>query len=367
MGNDDFLTLADPHNLNAAPTAFLPPQGENYPMTYVECPICRNADGGQCIRIDDTEHMPASRYRCYICHEYYLTNRARLWLESEEDSENLAAMHRAILSHRLRTASRVRPNEQPPVVDTPYLEEIEAHGQLPSPIEQANALLRYLGDEWTRTGVRLAELPQDIQAIVGAMNRPAAMQRVEQLRATGAVSCGAEHHTALTRNGQQFTEYGELDLTLEGWKLYEEQKRGRTAGNYGFVALQFDNKNLRSLLEAVRPAIEKALGLELRDMRDVARAGIIDNIMRVQIRGSAFVLADLTDENRGAYWEAGYAEGLGKPVIYICEREKFSKAKTHFDTNHCTTITWSADDAEGFAAELIATLQRSLDERESAA
>lgn len=59
------------------------------------------------------------------------------------------------------------------------------------------------------------------------------------------------------------------------------------------------------------------------------------------------MLADLTDENRGAYREAGYAEGSGKPVIYICKREKFRKAKTHFDTNHCTTITWSADDAEG--------------------
>ena len=79
------------------------------------------------------------------------------------------------------------------------------------------------------------------------------------------------------------------------------------------------------------------------------------------------MLADLTDENRGACREAGYAEGWGKPVIYICEREKFHEAKTHFDTNHCTTITWSADDAEGFADELVATLRRSLDERESAA
>lgn len=78
-------------------------------------------------------------------------------------------------------------------------------------------------------------------------------------------------------------------------------------------------------------------------------------------------MADLTDENRGACREAGYAEGWGKPVIYICEREKFHEAKTRFDPNHCTTNTWSADDAEGFADELVATLRRSLDERETAA
>ena len=90
------------------------------------------------------------------------------------------------------------------------------------------------------------------------------------------------------------------------------------------------------------------------------RAGVIDNIMRIQIRDSAFVIADLTHDNYGAYWEAGYAEGLGKPVIYICEKTKFDEKKTHFDTNHCTTILWSEDDPEGFGKELIATLRRSL-------
>src|SRR3546814_6925901 len=78
-------------------------------------------------------------------------------------------------------------------------------------------------------------------------------------------------------------------------------------------------------------------------MRNVARAGIIDNIMRSQIRDAAFVIVDLTHDNSGAYWEAGYAEGLGKPVIYICEKAKFDKAKTHFDTNHCTTVVRSEE------------------------
>ncbi len=96
-------------------------------------------------------------------------------------------------------------------------------------------------------------------------------------------------------------------------------------------------------------------------MRDVAQAGVIDNIMRDQIRNSAFVIVDLTHDNSGAYWEAGYAEGLGKPVVYICERTKFQEASTHFDTNHCTTVPWSSGDPDGFRRELIATLRRSLD------
>ena len=60
----------------------------------------------------------------------------------------------------------------------------------------------------------------------------------------------------------------------------------------------------------------------------------------------------------GSYWEAGYAEGLGKPVIYICEKAKFDEVKTHFDTNHSTTVPWSEGKGDEFKRELIATLRR---------
>ena len=58
------------------------------------------------------------------------------------------------------------------------------------------------------------------------------------------------------------------------------------------------------------------------------KAGLIDDRLRVEIRTSRFLIADLTHENAGAYWEAGFAEGLGKPVIYTCEKSKFDTAKT---------------------------------------
>jgi nucleoside 2-deoxyribosyltransferase len=73
-------------------------------------------------------------------------------------------------------------------------------------------------------------------------------------------------------------------------------------------------------------------GFELRRLDQKPKAGLIDLRMRVEIRSAKFLVADLTDENRGAYWEAGFAEGLGKKVYYTCEASKFDKAKTHFDT-----------------------------------
>ena len=155
----------------------------------------------------------------------------------------------------------------------------------------------------------------------------------------------------------------EVNLTRKGWEQYAAEKRGQPDGNYGFLAMEFDNANLDAFVgDVLKPAVKEGTGYDLLHMQDAGKAGIIDNIMRAQIRDAKFIIADLTHDNNGAYWEAGYAEGLGKPVIYICEKKKFDEKKTHFDTNHCTTVPWSRDDDEGFRQKLTATLRRSLGE-----
>ena len=93
---------------------------------------------------------------------------------------------------------------------------------------------------------------------------------------------------------------------------------------------------------------------------DRPKAGLIDDRLRVEIQTSRFLIADLTHENAGAYWEAGYAEGLGKPVIYTCEKAKFEEQKTHFDTNHHLTVVWDADNLSEAADELKATIRATL-------
>lgn len=152
----------------------------------------------------------------------------------------------------------------------------------------------------------------------------------------------------------------DIDLSLAGWDAFEAEKRGKLPGSQGFIALKFGDPELDEFLHVViKPAIRE-LGFDLEDMRDAAEAGVIDNVMRAKIRDAAFVLVDLTHGNKGAYWEAGYAEGLGKPVLYLCKQSVFDEEGTHFDTNHCTTVKWTARESEPFRTELIATLRRSL-------
>jgi nucleoside 2-deoxyribosyltransferase len=104
------------------------------------------------------------------------------------------------------------------------------------------------------------------------------------------------------------------------------------------MAMRFGDAILnRVLSECFKPAAQRA-GFILRPLNEAPSAGLIDNQIRAAIRTARFVVADLTHDNNSAYFEAGFAEGLGVPVIYTCEAQKFNERKTHFDTNHMLTV-----------------------------
>ena len=132
---------------------------------------------------------------------------------------------------------------------------------------------------------------------------------------------------------------------------------------HGFLALQFGSVEVEHLAnEHIRPVVKKELGYELLGLREVSKAGVIDEILCETIRKSEFLIADLTDDNNGVYWEAGFAEGARIPVIYICERSKFEAKKTHFDTNHRTTIMWSSGESDPFEGKLVDTIRRTVEQ-----
>lgn len=223
-----------------------------------------------------------------------------------------------------------------------------------NPTVLAMNLIRYIGERISESGQPIDQI-SGFAGYIGASSEDLADQILEELEERGLVKIGNVTHTF---GGSNFLN---VNLSLAGWEQYEAGKRGQLSTNQAFIAMKFGDTDLDPFVNnVIKPAV-KEIGYDLVDMRDVARAGVIDNIMRAQIRDSAFVIVDLTHDNSGAYWEAGYAEGLGKPVVYICERTKFEEASTHFDTNHCTTVPWSKDDPEQFRNELIATLRRSLD------
>lgn len=91
--------------------------------------------------------------------------------------------------------------------------------------------------------------------------------------------------------------------------------------------------------EAIRPAIEEDAGFRkaMRVDKEEYLGDIVYEII-ARIKESRFVVADATEHKNGVYFEAGYAMGMGLPVIWTCHEDDIGKA--HFDTRQLNHIVW---------------------------
>ncbi|MDE6244218.1 MAG: Lar family restriction alleviation protein [Treponemataceae bacterium] len=124
-------------------------------------------------------------------------------------------------------------------------------------------------------------------------------------------------------------------LTDVAWqKIYDLQKNRLNNKNV-FVAMKFgeDTKELR---EKIKEGLE---GYNVRIMDEIEHNHQIVPEMLYEIRNSKFVIAELSHHNNGAYYEAGYALGLGKEVIHICQKDELLNG-LHFDVAQVNTVVY---------------------------
>ena len=110
-------------------------------------------------------------------------------------------------------------------------------------------------------------------------------------------------------------------LSLTGWDRYERLKKANPDSTTAFMAMQFGDAQLNRLYrEHFRPMLA-TIGFELHTVEERPEAGLLDYRIRLQVTASRFVIADLTYENRGVYFEAVYAEGHRAPGdLYLPRR-----------------------------------------------
>ena len=85
---------------------------------------------------------------------------------------------------------------------------------------------------------------------------------------------------------------------------------------------------------AIETVIATFGGVAIRIDKEHPLEDLVGRIKK-EIRDSAFVVADLTDERQSCYFEAGYAEALPRPVIYVASKQSVlepgAPTKIHFD------------------------------------
>jgi len=155
-------------------------------------------------------------------------------------------------------------------------------------------------------------------------------------------------------------------FTLPGWQRYQELLRSVKDSRKAFVAMEFPDESRsrdyffqNTLLdEFLVPAVKKT-GYRLANaMRSDPKAGNLHARLEVEIRAAQFVVAELSHHNNGAYWEAGFARGLGKPVIYMFNKKiAGSERPPHFDVGSDLYILWDHEEPGKAAEDLKAVIR----------
>lgn len=122
-------------------------------------------------------------------------------------------------------------------------------------------------------------------------------------------------------------------VTPKGWAHFDELNRSQgDAKDAAFVAMWFGvpdhTGEMKTLYDdAIEPAINAAGYRAKRADTDEHNDPIMDRVIEY-MRKAPFVVADLTNNNQGVYYEAGLATGWGKQVVYCRPR---TLKKVHFD------------------------------------
>lgn len=307
-----------------------------------ECPVCGTT--GAVVGDHDAWSL---RVRCANCGDHLVERRALV------DVGRLDDVGRARLAHALRRL------DSPSILDADALQALLAASALPPAEEQIDNLLLHLAAT-LRPGEARTLFARELKATLGSTTDDEARWVLDEARGAGWI--GSIGSVIPSTQGWSLEE---ATLSLKGWQRHAELLKSGAKSRHAFMAMKFGDAELDTLY---RDHLEPAVALTGFDLRrtsdDHKTAGNIVNRMRVELRTSRFVICDLTHGNRGAYWEAGFAEGLGRPVFYLCRRDVLDSAdrdtRPHFDTAQQLIIGWDPADPAPAMRELKDAIRATL-------
>lgn len=297
------------------------------------CPICKFKAG-----ITQGPHNDYVDIDCPKCGDYQASDYIIFSSDIHKNKDKMPVLSYWIKKHQI-------PNDRVKLT-VELINDILSTVSLPSLSEQSENLIRLVGDSVKKPDEFYLNNYAYIASIIGSYDGMSVRYIIEHLDSVGLIN-------GLIDSGKE----AQIYLTFSGWELYDKIKKISSDSDFAFMAMQYNDPTLEKIYKEHLKIAVKQTGFDLRRLDERLRAGLIDDQLRIEIRKCKFLIADLTHGNYGAYWEAGFAEGLGKPVIYLCQKKIFEEKKTHFDTNHLTTITWELETLDNDIERLKATIR----------
>lgn len=307
------------------------------------CPLCRMA-----LMSEPRPNGGSVEYFCHNCGVFRLSNTADAVVEKAGFSPG----ERARLGYGLRRMGGGT------LLSSHLLESILQDTQLPDASALQDNLLLHMESELAGPGESMELWAPAMRAWLGTLSAASARWVIDQALTAQLI----EGRSVRPLGGDDEFRLMNATLTNKGWARVEELRRSASGSRKGFMAMKFGDTQLDTVFrEHFKPAVAQ-VGFDLMRLDDEPRAGLIDDRLRLEIRTSRFMIADLSHANVGAYWEAGFAEGLGRPVIYTCRKDVFENpaTKPHFDTNHYLTVVWDPADPAAAAEQLKTVIRVTL-------
>ncbi|MCY3728367.1 MAG: hypothetical protein OXF97_05140 [Nitrospira sp.] len=221
-----------------------------------------------------------------------------------------------------------RAGDRTPLIDSDFVEKAKSADPLPVYV-RAERLLRYLVKLPNHVGQRFSPyyIQKDLRTF--AWSESVIIEDIMYFL----------HY--LTTKGWLERQSDSYMITVPGYQHVAEQTTKKDLSQC-FVAMWFDPSMNAAYEEGIKKAVEECGYKPLR-IDQKQHLNKIDDEIIAEIRRSRFVVADFTHDAEkgvrgGVYYEAGFAYGLGLPVIYSCHKDL--EKELHFDTRQYPHILW---------------------------
>lgn len=287
-----------------------------------QCPICK-LDNQKVLA--ERDYGDKVTYDCSRCGRYTISGTAEAVAKQNDKSAELSGWlrERNILGIEI------------PMLTSDFLKEVVKTLPNYSPLEKQNKLLKAIELLTSYPGREVILDSKNEVSLAWAQNEEEFKYYLKSLMDRGLIEISNPGRRSL--NDPHYP----MIITAAGWEHLEQDQTNLTSKTQGFVAMSFDKGLLPVYENAIAPAIEST-GYRPYRVDSKPHLDRIDAKIIAEIKNSRFVVADVTQQKAGVYYEAGFAHGLGIPVIWCVRRDDLDNV--HFDTRQYNHILWETEE-----------------------
>ncbi|HAR46554.1 MAG: hypothetical protein A2X56_04160 [Nitrospirae bacterium GWC2_57_13] len=289
-------------------------------MIDVNCRICQT----KAAIIEAADFGRHKGYKCPVCGPYFITSTAEAMVQGKPRGSMLSSWIR----------DHYESNLSPPEISSDILEDVLKNITNRSPLEKQLLLLRAIEKRTDYPGAKVSLNLTHDYPLAWASNPDELRYLVKSL----------EDRRFVAQDKTIGTSVLNVVILTDGWVYLDSHATKSAFKDRAFIAMSFD-KSLDALWEnGIKIAVERA-GYKPHRVDKEPHLDRIDAKIIADIKDSAFMIADVTQQKQGVYFEAGYALGLKRPIIW-CVRED-DLDNVHFDTRQYNHVVWkTAEDLQ---------------------